>query len=131
MKNEHLANWMMPYGFTPLELQQKSHPDGVSGWLCSWSRRELNPGPMTVPSVFYVRSLLARWLSVCPRLCRRRLAAGIVTAKVPEAPCDAMLQASLLMTLSISPETWESERSGCSLVNSGAKLRQRERTQCG
>ena len=32
----------------------------ISGGFHSWSCGELNPGPMTVPSVFYVRSLLAK-----------------------------------------------------------------------
>ena len=31
-----------------------------------WSCGELNPGPMTEPSVFYVRSLLAIWRFFCP-----------------------------------------------------------------
>ncbi len=32
----------------------------------SWSCGELNPGPMTVPSVFYVRSLLAKMAIFLP-----------------------------------------------------------------
>lgn len=37
---------------------KKRHPRaGVA--LYKWSRGELNPGPVTVPSFFYVRSLLA------------------------------------------------------------------------
>ena len=31
----------------------------LSHSLSKWSRGELNPGPVTVPAVFYVRSLLA------------------------------------------------------------------------
>ena len=31
-----------------------------------WSCGELNPGPMTVPSVFYVRSLLAKMAIFLP-----------------------------------------------------------------
>ena len=33
-----------------------------------WSRGELNPGPETVPSVFYVRSLLAIRQFFCPHV---------------------------------------------------------------
>ena len=37
---------------------KKRHPRaGVA--LYKWSRGELNPGPVTAPSFFYVRSLLA------------------------------------------------------------------------
>ena len=62
----------------------------------SWSCGELNPGPMTEPSVFYVRSLLAIWRFFCPHRCRRQLMAGISAVKVPESPCGSMIQASLL-----------------------------------
>ena len=61
-----------------------------------WSCGELNPGPMTEPSVFYVRSLLAIWRFFCPHRCRRQLMAGISAVKVPESPCGSMIQASLL-----------------------------------
>ena len=38
---------------------KKRHPRaGVA--LYKWSRGDLNPGPVTVPSFFYVRSLLAK-----------------------------------------------------------------------
>lgn len=38
----------------------------ISGGFHSWSCGELNPGPMTVPSVFYVRSLLAKMAIFLP-----------------------------------------------------------------
>lgn len=37
-------------------------------FLRLWSRGELNPGPVTVPSVFYVRSLLAARQFFCPHV---------------------------------------------------------------
>ena len=61
-----------------------------------WRCGESNPGPMTEPSVFYVRSLLAIWRFFCPHRCRRQLMAGISAVKVPESPCGSMIQASLL-----------------------------------
>lgn len=39
-----------------MEIQE--NPPFLAG-LKKWSRGELNPGPVTVPSFFYVRSLLA------------------------------------------------------------------------
>ena len=47
------------------------HEKRVSGFLRKpyrWSCGESNPGPMTVPSVFYVRSLLAVRRFFCPQL---------------------------------------------------------------
>lgn len=64
----------------------------------------MNPGPVTVLPVFYVRSLLAVWLLFCPQWCRRQLLAGIFTVKVPESPCDAAIQASPLNDVQLLPE---------------------------
>ena len=41
----------------PLEIKEK--PPFLAAFE-SWSRGESNPGPMTEPTVFYVRSLLAK-----------------------------------------------------------------------
>ena len=41
----------------PLEIKEK--PPFLAAFE-SWRRGELNPGPMTEPTVFYVRSLLAK-----------------------------------------------------------------------
>ena len=54
--------------------------------LNSLSRRELNPGPMTVPLAFYVRSLLAIWQFVFLKHRRKPRFAGIVTVKVLYMP---------------------------------------------
>ena len=71
------------------------------GW---WSCGELNPGPVTVPSVFYVRSLLAVRQFFCPHRCRRQLMASISAEKVPQPPCGAMAGASLLNDAQHLPE---------------------------
>ena len=52
--------------------------------------------PMTEPSVFYVRSLLAVRRFFCPHRCRRQLMASISTVKVPCRPCGSAGKASLL-----------------------------------
>lgn len=46
-----------------LQIQEK--PPFLAAF-CLWSCGELNPGPMTVPSVFYVRSLLAKMAIFLP-----------------------------------------------------------------
>ena len=51
-----------------------------------WRRGELNPGPMTEPTVFYVRSLLAKLAIFLPHRCRRQLMASISAVKVPMQP---------------------------------------------
>ena len=59
--------------------------------------RGIEPGPMTEPSVFYVRSLLAIWRFFLPPIdVADKLMAGISAVKVPESPCGSMIQASLL-----------------------------------
>lgn len=62
----------------------------------SWRCGESNPGPITEPSVFYVRSLLAMRRFFCPHRCRRQLMASISTVKVPCRPCGSTDKASLL-----------------------------------
>lgn len=109
---------------------KKGHSEKSECPLDLWRCGELNPGPMTEPSVFYVLSPLAVWRFFCPHPCRGRWMASISTVRVPESPCGSMAQASPLMTPNILPKTKRSGRSRCSLVNPGAKLRQRERTQC-
>ena len=69
-----------------------------------WSCGELNPGPVTVPSVFYVRSLLAVRQFFCPHRCRRQLMASISAEKVPQPPCGVMAGASLLNDAQHPPE---------------------------
>ena len=81
---------------TYTQAQTHSCKRRVRRFLFWWSCGELNPGPMTEPSVFYVRSLLAIWRFFCPHRCRRQLMAGISAVKVPESPCGSMIQASLL-----------------------------------
>ncbi len=81
----------------------------------------MNPGPMTAPSVFYVRSPLALRRFFCPHLCRGRPMASIPAVKVPQSPRRSATEASLHMTLSIPPKTGGSERSGCSLVDPDQK----------
>ena len=61
-----------------------------------WRCGESNPGPITEPSVFYVRSLLAVRRFFCPHRCRRQLMASISTVKVPCRPCGSAGKASLL-----------------------------------
>ena len=85
----------------PLEIKEK--PPFLAASY-PWSCGELNPGPMTEPSVFYVRSLLAIWRFFCPHRCRRQLMAGISAVKVPESPCGSMIQASLLNDAQHPPE---------------------------
>ena len=47
----------------PLEIKEK--PPFLAAFS-PWSCGELNPGPITVPSVFYVRSLLAKMAIFLP-----------------------------------------------------------------
>jgi len=67
-------------------------PAAFEWWRCG----ESNPGPMTEPSVFYVRSLLAVRRFFCPHRCRRQLMASISTVKVLHRPCGSTGGASLL-----------------------------------
>lgn len=53
---QHTVSWLSHQQRKPLEIQE--NPPFLAG-LKKWSRGELNPGPVTVPSFFYVRSLLA------------------------------------------------------------------------
>lgn len=85
----------------PLKIQEE--PQFLAA-LEKWSCGELNPGPVTVPSVFYVRSLLAVRQFFCPHRCRRQLMASISAEKVPQPPCGAMAGASLLNDAQHLPE---------------------------
>ena len=77
----------------PLEIKEKPpFLAAFNPWRCG----ESNPGPMTEPSVFYVRSLLAVRRFFCPHRCRRQLMASISTVKVPCWPCGSAGKASLL-----------------------------------
>ncbi|BAF39878.1 DEAD/DEAH box helicase-like [Bifidobacterium adolescentis ATCC 15703] len=77
----------------PLEIKEKPpFLAAFNPWRCG----ESNPGPMTEPSVFYVRSLLAVRRFFCPHRCRRQLMASISTVKVPCRPCGSAGKASLL-----------------------------------
>ena len=78
-------------------------PCGMA-FVVQWSCGELNPGPVTVPSVFYVRSLLAMRRFFCPHRCRRQLMASISAEKVPQPPCGAVAGASLLNDAQHLPE---------------------------
>ena len=84
-----------------LEMQEK--PRFLAAFN-QWSCGELNPGPVTVPSVFYVRSLLAMRRFFCPHRCRRQLMASISAEKVPQPPCGAVAGASLLNDAQHLPE---------------------------
>ncbi len=84
-----------------VEIQEE--PQSLAA-LEKWSCGELNPGPVTVPSVFYVRSLLAVRQFFCPHRCRRQLMASISAEKVPQPPCGAMAGASLLNDAQHLPE---------------------------
>lgn len=53
---QHTVSGLSHQQQKPLEIQE--NPPFLAG-LKKWSRGELNPGPVTVPSFFYVRSLLA------------------------------------------------------------------------
>ena len=67
----------------PLEIKEKPpFLAAFNPWRCG----ESNPGPMTEPSVFYVRSLLAVRRFFCPHRCRRQLMASISAVKVPMQP---------------------------------------------
>ena len=80
-------------GHKPLEIKEKPpFLAAFNPWRCG----ESNPGPMTEPSVFYVRSLLAVRRFFCPHRCRRQLMASISTVKVPCRPCGSAGKASLL-----------------------------------
>ena len=68
----------------------------MPGTLNKWSRGESNPGPMTVPTVFYVRSPLAFQLLFCLHLYRGQPVAGLSTVQVPQTPCGSASEASLL-----------------------------------
>ena len=77
----------------PLEIKEKPpFLAAFNPWRCG----ESNPGPMTEPSVFYVRSLLTVRRFFCPHRCRRQLMASISTVKVPCRPCGSAGKASLL-----------------------------------
>ena len=77
----------------PLKIKEKPpFLAAFNPWRCG----ESNPGPMTEPSVFYVRSLLAVRRFFCPHRCRRQLMASISTVKVPCRPCGSAGKASLL-----------------------------------
>lgn len=59
----------LAFANTKTPLFTGSLGDGVAvALLRLWSRGELNPGPVTVPSVFYVRSLLAVRQFFCPHV---------------------------------------------------------------
>ncbi|KFJ00126.1 hypothetical protein BPORC_0899 [Bifidobacterium porcinum] len=88
-------------GLEPLEIQEE--PRFLAAQK-KWSCGELNPGPVTVPSVFYVRSLLAMRRFFCPHRCRRQLMASISAEKVPQPPCGAVAGASLLNDAQHLPE---------------------------
>ena len=108
-------------------------PPGITrAAVFEWSCGELNPGPVTAPSVFYVRSLLA-FVAIClpPPVSQTTGGGHSRRKKSPNRPVAQQFRQVFLMTLSIPPKAKGSERSSCSLVNPGAKLRQRERTQCG
>ena len=64
--------------------------------LNMWSCGESNPGPVTVPTVFYVRSPLALRLLFCLHLYRGQPVAGLSTVQVPQTPCGSANEASLL-----------------------------------
>ena len=86
--------WSKPRNLRkPLEIQEK--PPFLAAFN-SWRCGELNPGPITEPSVFYVRSLLAVRRFFCSHRYRRQLMAGISTVKVPCRPCGSVDKASLL-----------------------------------
>ena len=87
-----------------MRIRKEPHDRWNRAALGEWSCGELNPGPMTEPSVFYVRSLLAIWRFFCPHRCRRQLMAGISAVKVPESPCGSMIQESLLNDAQHPPE---------------------------
>ena len=90
-------------GETPGTPTKRATPRGVARFAL-WSCRELNPGPMTVPSVFYVRSPLALWRFFCPHLCRGRPMASIPAVKVPQSPRRSTTEASLLNDAQHPPE---------------------------
>lgn len=50
----------------PVAMKRKTPPGRTLAALNSWRCGELNPGPVTEPSVFYVRSPLAFWQFFCP-----------------------------------------------------------------
>ena len=86
--------WSKPRNLRkPLEIQEK--PPFLAAFN-TWRCGELNPGPITEPSVFYVRSLLAVRRFFCSHRYRRQLMAGISTVKVPCRPCGSVDKASLL-----------------------------------
>ena len=85
-------------------VNKNATPCGMAFFVGWWSCGELNPGPVTVPSVFYVRSLLAVRRFFCPHRCRRQLMASISAEKVPQPPCGAMAGASLLNDAQHLPE---------------------------
>ena len=61
--------WSKPRNLRkPLEIKEK--PPFLAAFNL-WRCGELNPGPITEPSVFYVRSLLAVRRFFCSHRCRR------------------------------------------------------------
>lgn len=88
---------------SPFTVNKNATPCGMASFV-QWSCGELNPGPVTVPSVFYVRSLLAVRQFFCPHRCRRQLMASISAEKVPQPPCGAVAGASLLNDAQHLPE---------------------------
>lgn len=85
----------------PLGIKEKPSFQAAFEW---WSCGESNPGPITEPSVFYVRSLLAMRQFFCPHRYRRQLMASIFAVKVPHRPCDSADEASLLNDAQHPPE---------------------------
>ena len=78
----------------------------ISGGFQSVEMRgESNPGPMTEPSVFYVRSLLAvRWF-FCPPSMSQTTDGEHIYSKVPCRPCGSAGKASLLNDAQHPPKT--------------------------
>lgn len=93
-----IRNGSAPIWRSQIYTQARTHSERriVRRFLLWWSRGESNPGPMTVPTVFYVRSPLAFQLLFCLHLYRGQPVAGLSTVQVPQTPCGSASEASLL-----------------------------------